>query len=377
LSPRRGSWHPAQESDEIVYAICNRFLEQLGQHCSGNAKDQNDRRRGAAAAVAAWARKHLGREDLTRERIYPLFWEAVRRQYLLLCPPRESHLASEIRKAFGLGSLPEDAIQVVNVRGPEAARNVSAVAADLTFQLIHRLRGKKEKVHVGLGAGYSSMMVARRLAQRVYSDLQCPPLVLHAISAGGFFIDQPYKAPVTYFGYFSEVITPVEYVGLFSEPLVSREEYDRVRQNPSVRHSFERAKEIDIVITSFAAAQDEHGMLGQFLKALQQEGTITQAQIDTMVRAGWVGDVQFRPYSATGPIVEECPVQVVTLFEIEELVALAQQPNKYVVLIAGPCSECQRLKTDALRPLLTNPRLRLWTHLVMDLATAYDLLRSS
>ncbi|MGB9688777.1 hypothetical protein [Thermogutta sp.] len=376
MSPRRGSWHPAQESDEIVYAICNRFLEQLGQHCSGNAKDQKDRRRGAAAAVAAWARKHLGREDLTRERIYPLFWEAVRRQYLLLCPPRESHLASEIRKAFGLESFPEDSIQVVNVRGPEAARNVSAVAADLTFQLIHRLRGKKEKVHVGLGAGYSSMMVARRLAQRVYSDLQCPPLVLHAISAGGFFIDQPYKAPVTYFGYFSEVITPVEYVGLFSEPLVSRQEYDRVRQNPSVRHSFERAKEIDIVITSFAAAQDEHGMLGQFLKALQQEGTITQAEIDTMVRAGWVGDVQFRPYSASGPILEECPVQVVTLFEIEELVALAQQPNKYVVLIAGPCSECQRLKTDALRPLLTNPRLRLWTHLVMDLATAYDLLRS-
>jgi hypothetical protein len=86
--------------------------------------------------------------------------------------------------------------------------------------------------------------------------------------------------------------------------------------------------------------------------------------------------VQFRPYSASGPIRQECPVQVVTLFEIEELVALAQQPNKYVVLIAGPCSECQRLKTDALRPLLTNPRLRLWTHLVMDLATAYDLLRS-
>lgn len=375
MSPRRRSWHPAQESDEVVFAICERFIEQLGRQFGNNAHGTSGSRRGAAAAVAAWAKKVLGREDLTRERIYPLFWEALRRRYILLSPPRESRLSRDILQKYGLEQVRgEESVVVANVRGPEAARNVSLVAADVVYRLIRQLGKKKPKVHIALGAGYSSMMVARRLAQRIYSDLECPPLVLHALSAGGFFIDQPYKDPVTYFGYFSEAITPVEYVGLFSETLVSREEYERVRQNPSVRQSFARASEIDIVITSFAAAADEHGMLGQFLKKLLEEGVIQQKEIEAMVRAGWRGDVQFRPYSSERPILEECPVQVVTLFEIEDLVRLASQPDKYVVLIAGPCSECHRLKTDALLPLIQQPNLRLWTHLVMDLDTARDLL---
>ncbi|HPZ84503.1 MAG TPA: hypothetical protein PL064_13775, partial [Thermogutta sp.] len=107
---------------------------------------------------------------------------------------------------------------------------------------------------------------------------------------------------------------------------------------------------------------------------LLEEGVIQQKEIEAMVRAGWRGDVQFRPYSSERPILEECPVQVVTLFEIEDLVRLASQPDKYVVLIAGPCSECHRLKTDALLPLIQQPNLRLWTHLVMDLDTARELL---
>lgn len=375
MSPRRRTWHPAQESDEVVFAVCEHFIEQLGRQFGTNSADEEKSRRGAAAAVASWAKKHLGREDLTRERIYPLFWEAVRRRYLLLSPPRESRLSQDLRRAFALENLrDEDAVVVANVRGAEAANNVSAVAADVVYRLIRHLGKKKSKVHVALGAGYSSMMVAKRLAQRVYSDLECPPLVLHALSAGGFFIDQPYKDPVAYFSYFAEAITPVEYVGLFSETLVSREEYERVRQNPSVRKSFARANEIDIVVTSFAAAADPHGMLGQFLRILKQEGAVTDEDIQGMVRAGWVGDVQFRPYSPQGPILEECPVQVVTLFEINDLVKLAQQPDKFVVLVAAPCSECHRCKTEALRPLLENPHLRLWTHLVMDLDTARNLL---
>lgn len=375
MSPRRRSWHPAQESDEVVFAICERFIEQLGRQFGNNVDEQATSRRGAAAAVAAWAKKNLGREDLTRERIYPLFWEAVRRRYLLLSPPRESRLSRDIIQTYGLQDVrSEESVIVANVRGPEAARNVSAVAADVVYRLVRQLGKKKPKVHIALGAGYSSMMVAKRLAQRIYSDLECPPLVLHALSAGGFFIDQPYKDPITYFGYFSEAITPVEYVGLFSETLVSREEYERVRQNPSVRQSFARASEVDIVITSFAAAADEHGMLGQFLKKLKEENAIKEEEIEAMTRAGWVGDVQFRPYSPEGPILEECPVQVVTLFEINDLVALARQPNKHVVLIAGPCSECHRSKTEALLPLIEKSNLRLWTHLVMDLDTARDLL---
>ncbi|NMC21462.1 MAG: hypothetical protein GYA33_13705 [Thermogutta sp.] len=377
MTNRKKRWHPAQESDELVFAVCDRFLAYLGkQYASEDEEKRENRQRGAASAVAEWVKRTYGRDDLTRERIYPLFWEAMRRQYLLLRPPRDRLLSRKIVERFALQGrrAEEDAVQVVNVRGADAPYHVSSAAADVIYDLVHRLKGRREKVHIALGAGFSSMMVARRLAQRVYSDLECPPLVLHALSSGGFLADQPYKAPVTYFGYFTEVLPKVEYVGLFSETLVSSQEFDRVRSNPSVHRSFAMADEVDIVMTSFAAANDPHGMLGQFLHALLEDGAVTQQDIDRMKRAGWVGDVQFRPYSARSAIFDECPVRVVTLFEIADLVRLADTPDKYVVLIAGPCSECGMLKTEALLPLMQNPDLRLWTHLVTDLGTAYALL---
>ena len=93
-----------------------------------------------------------------------------------------------------------------------------------------------------------------------------------------------------------------------------------------------------------------------------------------MQDAGWVGDVQFRPYNRQGPIIEECPVRAVTLFDLSDLVRMARTDDKYVVLLGGPCGECGRLKTDALIPLLTREELRLWTHLIVDVQTAGKLL---
>ena len=63
-----------------------------------------------------------------------------------------------------------------------------------------------------------------------------------------------------------------------------------------------------------------------------------------------------------------------TLFELEELVKLAQQKNKHVILAAGPCGRCSRPREDALLPLMNNPQLKLWTHLVLDLGTAEQLV---
>jgi DNA-binding transcriptional regulator LsrR (DeoR family) len=42
--------------------------------------------------------------------------------------------------------------------------------------------------------------------------------------------------------------------------------------------------------------------------------------------------------------------------------------------VAGPCGECGETKKNALLPLLANPKLRLWTHLVTDAKTAKELL---
>lgn len=369
-------WHPSDESDEIVFAVCSRFLEHLGKQLDPHSGDEESQRKGAAAAIAQWLETDWGRGDLTRERIYPLLWEAARRNYLLLLPPREKNLAQRIADRYGVPQYAKDeqTIQVVNVRGHGAFGEVSSVGADTVLSLIQRLGQKKERVHVGLGGGYAAMMVAKRLAHRVYSDPTCPKLSLHALSAGGFSIDKPQKAPITYFGYFDDVLTNVECVALFSETVVSSEEYERVKRGPGVRRSFERAGQIDIVITSLASAHDEDGLLGQYLQHLVSERELDPSAVKRMEDAGWVGDVQFRPYNAEGPIVDECPVRAVTLFEISDLVRMAHTEDKYVVLLAGPCGECGRLKTDALIPLLTRSQLRLWTHLILDVDTAGKLL---
>jgi DNA-binding transcriptional regulator LsrR (DeoR family) len=369
-------WHPSEESDEIVFAVCSRFLEHLGKHRDARAAEDEGHRRGAAAAIATWLREQWNRGDLTRERIYPLLWEAARRNYLLLLPPRETSLARRIAERYGVAHFAEheDAIQVVNVRGPNAFGEVASVGADTVLELIQRLGKKKDRVHVGLGAGYAAMMVAKRLAHRVYSDSSCPPLALHALSSGGFSIDKPQKAPITYFSYFDGVLADVECVALFSETVVSSDEYERVKRGPGARRSFERAGEIDIVITSLASALDADGLLGQYLEHLIRERELDPAALKRMQDAGWVGDVQFRPYNREGPIIEECPVRAVTLFDLSDLVRMAGTDDKYVVLLGGPCGECGRLKTDALIPLLTRDELRLWTHLIVDVQTAGKLL---
>lgn len=393
--PRRRGWHPSQESDELVFAACDRFLAHLHRQCAhqgetgfsdsagGEGSRPDEEAPESAAAIAQWLNREFKRHDITRERIYPLFWEAARRKFLFVQPPRERDLACRIAELYGVPLVSDapETVQVVNTRGPGALRHVASVGAEVVLSLIKRLGRKKReerradtRVHVGLGGGVTAMMVAERLASRIRSDLDCPKLVLHALTAGGFLVDQPTEAPVTYFSYFHDVLNEPEYVGLFSATVVPSGQYEQVIASPGVRESFARAEEIDVVITSFASAEDPHGLLKKYLQHLIEKGEMEQKALDAMEALGWVGDVQFRPYTAEGPMDDGCPVRAVTLFELSALVQRASQPDKYVVLLAGPCHECGKTKTAALIPLLRQPRLRLWTHLVTDLKTAHELV---
>ena len=60
--------------------------------------------------------------------------------------------------------------------------------------------------------------------------------------------------------------------------------------------------------------------------------------------------------------------------DLEDLVRIAGQKNKHVILIARQCGMCERTRAEALRPLLTNPSLKGFSTLVMDAATARELL---
>ncbi|MDR1384072.1 MAG: sugar-binding domain-containing protein [Planctomycetaceae bacterium] len=384
-------WQPSHESDELVFAVCDRFLKQLGITAKNRSLEpeeamelSREEKKGAAASVSHWLKEHWGRPDLNREKIYPLFWEAAQRGFLLLQPPMEKLLADRISKQYQITDSTRQ-IKVVNSQqGEVAAKHVAAAAADIVVDLIEQVAQEKlnrvkrgdpiPAVHLGMGAGYATMLVAQRIARRVGSGVKLPPLVLHAISAGGFLANEPQKAPATYFSYFDRNFLDVECVTLFTETVVWKEDYDKIKLNPGTRRAFERKDEIDIFITSLAAAHHEHGLLEQFIGSLVKEQLLDPKTLENMYKSGWIGDVQFSPYSQDGPLHDICPVRAVTLFELEELVAFSQRPGKYVVLTAGPCGECGASKQEALIPLLKNEKLKLWTHLITDTRTAKQIL---
>jgi len=65
----------------------------------------------------------------------------------------------------------------------------------------------------------------------------------------------------------------------------------------------------------------------------------------------------------------------VTLYGLEDLVRVAGQKNKHVILMARQCAICGRSRAQALLPLLTNPQLRVFSSLVLDGVTARELLK--
>ena len=71
-------------------------------------------------------------------------------------------------------------------------------------------------------------------------------------------------------------------------------------------------------------------------------------------------------------------VRAFALFGLRELAALVRKEHKYVVVVGAPCGRCGVAKVDALRPLLSCPKLACcWSHLVTDIGSAKLLLPES
>jgi len=280
---------------------------------------------------------------------------------LLYLPPRHHVLARNLSAVSNVGD-----IQVVPDRDGPVASPVAEAGAQMVHGLIKEVASRRPgPVHIGFGIGHSTRRLAEVLARMVHADEKSPPLVVHSLTTGHSVWD-PTETPISFFGYFAKRGFPeTEFVGLFAAPLVPVGKYSSAIRSVIVQEAFERRHEIDITISSMASAQDEHGHLFQYLARFVDEEA-PQRLLDR----GWVGDHQLRPYDEHGPMPFTEGMRPITLFEIEELVALARQPEKHVVLLCGPCGKCGRPKTDALTPLLSSPDLHVWNHLLVDEATA-------
>ncbi len=300
---------------------------------------------------------------ITREQVYGLLGRAVKRGFVRLCAPLEQTATRDLCEQY-----PHANFRVVNVSDARtAAQHVASEGADLVLSLIKQVGRKKKTVQIGLAAGYALQILSQQLAYLMRAEPKLPNIVLQALSSG-LSLGYPTRAPIAFFSFFEDLPIDVKYVGLFSSAVVQWDEYERTKQLPGIREAFEKKEHIDIIVVSMASADDEHGLYNHFMEI----GAKSAPKI--LRNAGWVGDVHWRPFSKDGPINVNTGVRSMTLFELEELVEWANRPNKHVVLLAAPCAQCGKSKSKAIKPLLEEPNLRVFNHLLTDIKTARELL---
>ena len=345
--------HNLRQLDEaLLVEVCRRFIDKM-----------------RPADIAKWLSEEVN-DRVNREEIYPLIREAIDRGYFSILPPANELMRQRIADRYRKGK-DKDRIHVVSVTADSAQELLPSYAAELITSRISQIAVNKDCVRIGLGGGMTVRQVAKALAAQLRSAEHLPQLGFHVLTAG-FAVRRPRTAPITFLGFFAQVPTDIDYVGLFAPAVVDAKDYARVRTLPGVKESFESAEQIDLIVTSLASADDQHGELNEFMT---QAGQPTKATLKALRKAGWVGDLQYHPYSSEAPITNVgASVRAMSLFDLEEVRRFAGKENKHVVVVAGPCGECGAPKHKALRPLLENESLKLWTDVVMDMTTAEKLL---
>ena len=339
----------ARIDDRVLVEICERrFYRNMGPQdiCSWLERVHGISR------SREWIHKHA----------IPL---AHRRGIFSISAPADVRLERRLHDRYRRNS---DQIRVVNAPMRSVRKHVTREAASILLALIIEVGRRKGLARIGFGGGETMRMVAYELAGLLRHEPGLPRIALHAMSSG-FAVDSPRSAPVTFMTFFEDLNPRVKCVGLFAPAVVPTRDYARVKRLPGVRESFAQAWELDILVTSLASAADKHGALRQF-ERVGRPSFRTAA----LVRAGWLADLAYYPYSRKGPIDIDTGVRAVTLFELHELKRFAERPDKHVIVVACPCSGCNTPKTEAVRPLLEQESLALWTRMVMDRLTAEQLM---
>jgi len=347
--------HHHREDDALVFRVAQLFIGP-----GGESRSPTD--------IADQVTREFNRHPaLSRERIYPLITEAVQRGFLRLVPPVSQQLADKLTTRYP--SLQSSILRVVETASPQDNANVATAAAQLALDHLGEITKHKkgQPVGLGLGPGRATLDFCRAFGTLLRECPDPAKLKFVAISAG-CPANAPEYASISFFNLFPPHVVHSK-VGLFAETLVPQKDFETIKGRTGVKEAFEARDSIDLVVTSMGDAQDKDDLLCMFL---EQSG----ADLASLRAAGWIGNVQYRPYTTRGPVKEKPnDLRAVTLYELEDLVRVADQKNKHVILLARQCGLCGRTHADALRPLLTNPALKVFSTLVMDAATARELLQ--
>lgn len=344
--------------DEILIEICNLwFREKMGPSMIRekiNAKTDY---------------------KINREEVYSLLKESRDRGFIRISPPEHNDLSWELMAKYN-GS-----IKVVSTGDVAASKGLAAKAAELVIDRIKDLDMKAKskdsnegpqdgKIHIGIGAGHTTRSVVSQLATLYNADSSLPDLEIHALTSG-FKSELAHLSPISWFSWFMKGSRDrVSFVGLFAPPMVPDiDMYNEIKKLPGIAEAYKKAKDIQIVVTSLANAVDPEEHWFPYIAEAEQMEKLKKEH-------GLIGDVLYCPYSDNGPIPEDAlDLEAVTIFNIPQLVDMAKISNHMIILICGPGYSAEhKRKTQALRPLLENEDLRVWTHLVTDVETASELL---
>ena len=324
--------------------------------------------------VAKQLREKLG-ESFNRGHVVPLIKTANDRGFLLLIPPHAAEIARTIEKRFGLEA---ESVHVVEVRGGAAVEHLAAATANLVMRFIDPKPPlpRKARVHLGLGSGRTTHLVCSRLGAVLRDNPTRPELTIHGLTSG-WDPGTSIESPVSHFShfFFDQPKPAVTFMGLSVPPLIPSDSFDEIVRLPLVQEAFTERHKLDIIITSIGSEKDRHCT---FKKAIDSHriandyGNVKkQLELE-----GWVGDVQFLPYSDTQAL-QMKHLRSGVLVGFHELADMARTKGKEVILVAGPCGLCGELKTDALLPLLKHEHMRVFSRLVVDVGTAEALLTES
>jgi DNA-binding transcriptional regulator LsrR (DeoR family) len=317
--------------------------------------------------IAELLKKKFGKElKITRETLYPLVEEAARQHLVRLVPPVNQALREQMVARFsGLG---EDEVEVVETTGLDDNEKVAALAAEKALAALVRIASTKpgKAVGLGLGPGRATLEFCRYLSPRLQMHDRALKLLLVAITAGcpATMLE---NAPISFLNLFPEHLVERK-LGLFAETLVRVGAFKDLAGHTGVKEAFAAKDSIDVVVTAMGDFHDPHDLLSVFLKDSGQN-------LRALRKRGWVGNVQYRPFTADGPA-RESPrdLRAVTVFDLKDLVKLAEKRTKEVILMARQCAICGRTRAEALHPLLTNPSLKVFSTLIVDAATARELV---
>jgi DNA-binding transcriptional regulator LsrR (DeoR family) len=350
---------PKKRHPALLYRAAELLFAERGQ----------GRARLGMKEIAERLQKEFGKDlKITRETIYPLVEEAARQHLVRLVPPVELALRQQLVARFP--GLAEDEVEVVETTGPDDNEKVAALAAEKALAALVRIAKTKpgEAVGIGLGPGRATLEFCRYLGPRLQMHDQALKLLLVAITAGcpATMLE---NAPISFLNLFPEHLVQRRKFGLFAETLVRVGAFKGLAGHTGVKEAFAAKKAIDLVVTAMGDFHDPHDLLCMFLKDSGQD-------LAALRKRGWVGNVQYRPFTANGPAHERPrDWRAVTVFELEDLVKLAEKRSKEVILMARQCGMCDRTRAEALRPLLTNPKLKVFSTLILDAATARELLQ--